>query len=54
MQHYRYKTCSVAFCETTGTIFHGRRKLEQKIIETLVWLDFHDQSHRWERGRCVT
>ena len=37
-QRYRCKTCGVAFCETTGTIFHGRRKSEQEIVETLAWL----------------
>ncbi len=37
-QRYRCKTCGVAFCETTGTLFHGRRTPEKEIIETLAWL----------------
>jgi hypothetical protein len=28
----------MVFCETTGTIFHGRRNTEREIIEALAWL----------------
>ena len=37
-QRFKCKTCNRTFCETTGTLFHGRRTPEKEIIETLAWL----------------
>ncbi|MEZ4708430.1 MAG: hypothetical protein R3A44_14560 [Caldilineaceae bacterium] len=35
-QRYKCTSCGQAFCETTGTLFHGRRTPEQEIIECLA------------------
>ncbi len=35
VQRYRCKSCGKAFCERTGTIFHGRQIAEADIIECL-------------------
>ena len=37
-QRYRCQHCKRCFCERTGTIFHGKRKPESMIIETLCLL----------------
>ena len=37
-QRYRCQHCKRCFCERTGTLFHGKRKPEAVIIETLMLL----------------
>ena len=34
-QRYRCQHCKRCFCERTGTLFHGKRKPEAMIVETL-------------------
>ena len=37
-QRYRCQHCGKCFCERTGTIFYGKRKPEEMILETLSLL----------------
>ena len=37
-QRYKCKTCKGTFCETSGTLFHGKRTPEKEILESLVLL----------------
>lgn len=37
-QRYRCKTCGKTFCETKGTIFHGRRTPEADMLRALAMI----------------
>lgn len=38
LQRYKCKTCQQTFCESSGTLFHGKRTPEEEILECLALL----------------
>lgn len=38
LQRYKCKTCQRTFCESSGTLFHGKRTPEKEILECLALL----------------